>query len=371
MLKIALRMLIKNAAKYRVIILGISFASFIITQQTGTFISILTRTYNIVSDIPEADIWITDPHLIYLNDAIPLKSVHLEQMRSLKEVRWAMPLTREFGEIILPNGSYQNSLMLGIDNATLIGAPPEMIEGKIEDLKTPDAVIISKIGLRTRLKINDVITINKRRAKIVGFCKPSRTLFTVPVVYTLYDSSFYSYINPKLPSLIIIKTKKNVDKQKLCNKIKTQYDLNAYTKKQFKYFIVYYFLFRTGMFLNYAFAVLLGFIIGIAIAGKNFYDFILENLRYLAIFKAMGAGNNILTKMTLVQVLWAGLISWAFGTGFAAIIGFFMRNTDLSFKLPWQLYIFSIFATIFICLVTAFFSLRKVFKIEPASIFYA
>ena len=67
---------------------------------------------------------------------------------------------------------------------------------------------------------------------------------------------------------------------------------------------------NTGIPLNFGIAVILGFIIGMAISGQTFYNFILDNLRYLGTFKAMGANNRLLTKMVLLQAVWVGFIGW-------------------------------------------------------------
>ena len=50
-----------------------------------------------------------------------------------------------------------------------------------------------------------------------------------------------------------------------------------------------------------------------AISGQTFYNFILDNLRYFATFKAMGANNRLLTKMVLLQAVWVGFIGWGLG----------------------------------------------------------
>jgi len=373
-LKIAFKLLIKNKAKYIVIILGLSFSCFIITQQAGIFIGLMARTYYLVTDTPQPDIWITNPLLEYFDDRLAIKEEDIYKIRSLEGVQWALPLAKGFAKIIYKDTKniYQTCYFFGIDDASLIGAPPKMIEGNIEHLRFPDAIIISQKGSPKRFKINDVIEVNSCRSKIVGICKSTHHLHKRPIIYTTY-SKFKSccfkkgQIQPL--NFIIVKAKKNTDLKKLCNQIKKQYNLNAYTTKQFKYFILRYYLTRTGLPLNFGISVLLGFVIGIALAGKAFYDFILSNKPYLALFKSMGAQNKIILKMTFVQFAWAGFISWAFGTGFASLVGLAFSKTDVSFKCPWELYCFTMFTIFLICALSIIFSLKNVMKIEPATLF--
>ncbi len=132
---------------------------------------------------------------------------------------------------------------------------------------------------------------------------------------------------------------------------------------------MYYYLENTGIPLNFGIAVFLGFIIGTAVSGQTFYNFVLDNVRYLAVFKALGASNELLIKMTLLQITWVGIIGWGLGVGAAGIFGFLFRDTDLSFMFPWQLFYLSAFAVFFICTLSSLISLRKIMKIEPALVF--
>jgi len=374
MLKIALKILIKNTSKYLIIILGFIFAVIIITVQGGIFLSAMKRAYNIISDTPGPDIWITDSHMTNIEDKIPLKFSDLEKIKSLKEIKWAVPFAKGTVKIILPDGSFQGSTIIGIDNASFIGRPAKIIEGNIKDLKNPDSIIVSSVGFDSPIKINDVLLINGKSTKIVGICEVSKRLLTHPIIYTTYDSISDCGKNTCIPMVFILaKAKKNVNIQKLCNKIQKQYNVKAYTTKQFKNFVIDHFIKHPAFGLNYGFAVLIGFIIGIAMVGKNFYDFVAENEQFFALFKAMGAENLLLIKMTLMQVLYIGFISWPIGSGIASLLGFLFEITygyiDLSFRLPWYLFSFTILSTLAICIITSIFSLKKVMKIEPAIIF--
>ena len=36
--------------------------------------------------------------------------------------------------------------MMGVDDATLVGAPRDMVLGSLEDLRKPDAVMVDRVG---------------------------------------------------------------------------------------------------------------------------------------------------------------------------------------------------------------------------------
>ncbi|PWU05212.1 MAG: ABC transporter permease, partial [Verrucomicrobia bacterium] len=60
MLLIALKMLMGDKTKYIGIIIGLSFASFIISQQSGILVGIIRRTFGLVTDTSQAPIWVMD-----------------------------------------------------------------------------------------------------------------------------------------------------------------------------------------------------------------------------------------------------------------------------------------------------------------------
>ena len=50
-------------------------------------------------------------------------------------VEWAVPLYKRLLKARLDDGNYQICTVLGLDDATLIGGPPIMLEGKLSDLR--------------------------------------------------------------------------------------------------------------------------------------------------------------------------------------------------------------------------------------------
>ena len=70
---IALKMLIGDRAKYIGIVIGLTFASLLITQQSAIFVGIMTRTFSFLTDVGLPDIWVVDPQVQYSEDIKPLR----------------------------------------------------------------------------------------------------------------------------------------------------------------------------------------------------------------------------------------------------------------------------------------------------------
>lgn len=373
-----------DRAKYIGIILGLTFASFIITQQAGIFIGLMARTFGFITDTSQPDIWVMDSKVQYVDDIKPLKDTDLYRVRGITGVAWAVPLFKGLLKVRVTNGNFQTCIVIGIDDATLIGGPPVMIEGNLRSLRESDAVIVDQVGAEGKLAspstefnhdvrplvVGDAVEINDHRAVVTGICETTRTFQSQPVIYTTYNRAInFSPFERKLLSFILVKSEPNISPQSLCERIHAITGLSAYTREQFAKLTVKYFIANTGIPINFGVAVLLGFIIGTAIAGQTFYNFALDNLRYFGIFKAMGANNTMLIEMIVLQALMVGVIGWGLGMGLVSLFGFIFGNTELAFLMPWQLYVSSGLAILFITLFGALISILKILKLEPGIVF--
>lgn len=386
MYRIALKMLIGDRGKYLGIIMGLTFASLLITQQSSIFTGLMTRTFGFITDTSLPDIWVMDPKVQFIDDVKPLQDTELFRVRGVEGVEWAVPLYKGLLKARLADGNFQICNVLGLDDATLIGGPPRMIEGSLNDLRTQDAIIVNDVGARTRLarrptepggrpvplQIGDTLEINDNRAVVVGICRVTRTFQSQPVIYTTYTRALkFAPRERKLLSFILVKAKEGQDLGVLTERIRRGTGLAAYTADQFKEVTYRYYLKYTGIPINFGIAVGLGFLIGTAIAGQTFYNFTLENMRYFGTLKAMGATNGVLLRMILLQALLVGAIGYGLGVGGASLFGYLLGGTELAFRLTKELLFISAGAIILIIIFSAFISIRKVMRLEPAIVFKA
>ncbi len=122
MLSIALKMLFRDKAKYFGIIMGVTLASAVITQQGSIFIGLMSRTFSFITDMADPDIWVMDPKVQQIDDLKPMQSTELYRVRGIEGVAWAQPLYKGQIRSRLDNGMFQNCVLVGLDDATLTGA---------------------------------------------------------------------------------------------------------------------------------------------------------------------------------------------------------------------------------------------------------
>jgi putative ABC transport system permease protein len=380
---IALKMLLGDRAKYIGIVIGLTFASLLITQQSAIFVGIMTRTFSFLTDTGSPDIWVVDPQVQYIEDIKPQKVTNVLRVRGIEGVQWATGLFKGSLRARLANGTFQTCTVIGLDDETLIGGPPKMLAGKLSDLRRSDAVIVDVVGAagklakalpdgrRIPLTVGDTLELNDHRAVVVGICAITQTFQSTPVLYTTYfRATTWAPQERKLLSFVIAKAKPRENLDTLCERISRITGLKAYTPAEFKKLTFLYFLKYTGMPINFLTSVLLGFVVGVTIAGQTFYNFTLDNLRYFGTLKAMGVSNGMLLRMILLQALLVGAIGYGLGVGAASAWGILLAgHTQIAFRLPWQLLLVSAVAVLSICLASAALSIRKVMRLEPAEVF--
>lgn len=381
---VAIKMLVGDRAKYLGILMGLTFSSFLITEQMAIFTGLMTRTFGFITDTSIADVWVMDPKVQFVDDIKPMQDTQLYRIRGVDGVEWAVPLYKGLLKAKLESGTFQTVNLIGVDDATLIGGPSTMIKGKLEDLRQSDGVIVDIVGARGKLAkppltpggnrvpidIGDTLELNDHRATVVGICAVSRTFQSQPVVYTTYTrATVFAPRERKLLSFILVKAKHNEDIHALTRRIRKVTGLAAYSKDEFKQLTVNYFMKYTGIPVNFGIAVLLGFVVGIAIAGQTFYNFTLDNLRHFGTLKAMGTTNAKLLSMIILQAMIVGSIGYGIGVGAATLFGYMVKGTELAFRLPWQILAITGLAMAFICILSAVISIRKVMKLEPAIVF--
>ncbi len=379
-----------DRAKFLGIIMGLTFASLLITQQSAIFVGIMTRTFGFITDTALPQIWVMDPKVQFIDDVKPLRDTMLLRVRGVEGVEWAVPLYKGLIKARLDNGNFQQCNVIGLDDATLIGGPPEMIQGSLSDLRQADGVIVDIVGATTRLakvqrlpggdpvpgavpeplRIGDTLELNDRRAVVVGICKTQRTFQSQPVIYTTYTrATKFAPRERKLLSFVLVKPKQGFTITEVARRIEAETGLTALTSWDFSWKTIMYFIKYTGIPINFGIAILLGFIVGTAVAGQTFYNFTLDNVRHFGALKAMGATNWSLMRMITLQGITVGVLGYGLGVGGAASIAYLAGRTELAFRLLWQTLAATGAAVLVICVLAAAISMIKVIRLEPAIVF--
>ncbi|MEI7707246.1 MAG: ABC transporter permease [Chlorobium sp.] len=372
-LKIALKLLVNDRSKFIALLVGITFAVFLMIMMMSMFSGILSRSSASVYNIG-AKIWVMDPAVNNATSSIPMPDYVLSKTRSIDGVKYAVPIYFGNALVKLKSGAYQAVSVVGLDDATLYGRP-ELIEGKIEDIYAESAFFVVKDAEFKKLEnpvIGTEFEINDHRGLVVGLAKvASGGLFGIPTVYTTYNRAI-TYI-PSMrftTSYVLIEPKSEADIPFIQQQVK-KLGYQALTRDQFVGKISDFYTYQTGMGMNVLMMTAISFIVGLSISGQTFYTFILENMERFGALKAIGAKGHELIAMILFQASFTALLGYGIGVGLASglMILAKLRLPSYAAQVTYFNLTFAFVMVLIMAGVSSYIGIRKVLQIQPFDIF--
>ncbi|MGB6525499.1 MAG: hypothetical protein WBE87_11335, partial [Candidatus Acidiferrales bacterium] len=121
-LKLAYKLLVNDRAKFTALLVGITFAVFLMMFVTSMFAGILNHSSSTVINIG-ASMWVMDPAVQTAANSIGMPDYVLDAVRSMQGVKYAVPLYSGGALVKLPDGTYQSVTVLGLDDNSLFGRP--------------------------------------------------------------------------------------------------------------------------------------------------------------------------------------------------------------------------------------------------------
>jgi putative ABC transport system permease protein len=379
MRSVALKMLLGDSAKYLALVFGVAFATLLMSQQVSIFVGLMTRTANQVLDVREADVWVMDPRVRYVDEVEALPDAALGRVRSGEGVEWATPLYKGLAILRTRDGLINQVSLVGVDDESLVGAPREWLAGDLDSLRAPGGIVFDKEGAGLIWPDDDPLgkvgveaEINDRRVVVSGIADASPPFITFPIAYMRYSEALK--LTPPARnkmSFVLVRARDGEDPRALAARISEQTGYQALSWDQFAWRSVQYYLTRTGIPVNFGITVMLGFIVGAAVTAQTFYLFVIENLRQFGALKAIGATNAQITGMVQLQAAVVGAMGYGLGMGGAALFFTLVRGGAAleDFYLPWQVLVGTGVVVFLIILISSLGSLLKVYRVDPAIVF--
>ena len=372
-LKLAFKLLVNDRAKFTGLLIGITFAVFLMIAMTSMFAGVLNRASSTVINIG-AQMWVMDPSVNTVANTIGMPDYTLDAVRSMKGVQYAVPLFSGGALVRLTDGTYESVNVLGLDDTSLFGRP-QMETGKIENIYAESAFIVvhdSEFSKLNNPTVGTEFELNDHRGVIIGIAKVTTSgLFGVPTLYTTYERAIQYIPNPRYTiSYILVQPKSPADVQQIQAQVRALGYL-ALTKEQFIRRISDFYTYQTALGLNIMLMTTISFIVGLSISGQTFYTFILENLEKFGALKAIGAKSRELVSMIVFQAGLTGLIGYGLGIGLCTcVVGLArLRIPDYASIITFLNLGLALFMMLIIAAVSGYIGVRKVLRIEPFEIF--
>jgi putative ABC transport system permease protein len=374
---VALRMLSGDRAKYFGLVFTIAICTFLLENQTSIFAGIMKRTASQILDVTDADVWVMDPATEYWEQTKPLKDTDLLRVRGVPGVKWAVRLFKGMPVARTSSGRFATAFLLGLDDATLAGAPRKMFMGSWDRLREPDTIIIDKAGYvllfpGKPFEVGRTLEMNDHQVTIVGISDASAPHVSLPVMHARYSEAVNLLGQERTQlSFVLARPTPGVRPETLTARITARTGLRARTTDEFMWDCIWYYMANTAIPVNFGITIGVAILVGTVVAGQTFYLFTFENLKQFGALKAMGVTDRRLIAMVLLQALTAGGLGFALGTGLAAMF-FEMAGRELAMRginLPWESVGVTAVAILLVVAVSSLLSIRRVLVLEPASVF--
>jgi len=372
-LKLAYKLLVNDRAKFTALLVGITFAVFLMMFVTSMFIGVLNHSSSTVINIG-ASIWVMDPAVQTISNSIGMPDYVLDAVRSMQGVKYAVPLYSGGALVKLPDGTYQSVTVLGLDDNSLFGRP-QLIQGKIEDIYAENGFIVVDDSEFSKLEnphIGSEFELNDNRGVVVGIAKVSTAgLFGIPTLYTTYERAIQYIPNPRYTiSYVLVEPKALSDIQQIKQQVSALGYL-AVTKQEFMQRTTKFYVFETGVGTNILIMTVISFIVGLSISAQTFYTFILENLERFGALKAIGTKSSELVGMILFQAGFTALTGYGLGVGLCTLLIWLAKARLPSYAamLTYTNLLLAFGMVLVITAISSYVGIRRVLQIEPFDIF--
>jgi putative ABC transport system permease protein len=372
-LKLAYKLLVNDKAKFTALLVGITFAVFLMMFITSMFIGVLNHASATVVNIG-APMWVMDPSVQAITSSIGMPDYVLDAVRSMRGVEYAVPLYSGGALVKLADGTYQAVTVVGLDDTSLFGRPI-LIQGKIEDIYAENGFIVVADAEYEKLEnphVGSEFELNDHRGVIVGVAKVTVSgLFGLPTLYTTYNRAVQYIPNPRYTvSYVLVQPKSPSDVARIKQQVAAIGYL-AVTKEEFINKNASFFVFQTGGGTNILIMTLISFIVGLSISGQTFYTFILENLERFGALKAIGTKSSELVGMILFQASFTALTGYGLGVGLCTLLVYLakLRLASYAAMITYPSLLISLVMVVIIAGISSYVGVRRVLQIEPFDIF--
>jgi putative ABC transport system permease protein len=369
---LAERNLFHDRVRLAVTLTGVVFAVVLIVVQLGLFVG-FSRTTTALVDKSRADLWVVSKNVPYIEQGVPFSERKLYTVRATPGVAEAEKYIVRFSRWKRDDGQEEAIQIVGVNPESNLGQAWNIVEGRREDLKVDDSVMVDRIYFQKLgvSRLGDSVEIAGRRARVVGLTQGIRTFTTSPYVFTNYRNALdYANLRDDQTMFILIKAQPGVKVEDLRRRLQAGLtDVDVLTRQQFSDMTRHYWLYTTGAGMAVLMAAGLGLLVGVVVVAQTIYSSTMDHLREFGTLKAIGATNAYIYKVIMRQAAIAAVIGYALGISLSILVVHESGKGGANIVLPWQLGVGMLGLTVAMCVAAAFVSINKVTKIDPAMVF--
>jgi len=370
-IKLAIRNLFHDRARFLVTLVGILFAVVLVAVQLGMYFG-ARRMITGMIDHAQGEIWISAYGAESFEQAPLLTGRERFAALSVPGIESVTPLVVSFGDWRKPDTSTTNTVVIGADRGDGVLEPWDVTEGSAAALSA-DGVVIDRTYAETLgiSQLGQTAEIGEKRVRVEAMTNGIRSFTTSPYVFTsLNKARALLGVPSDQATFYIAKLAPGAKPAEVKRELETRlHGVSVFTKEEFRARNLDYWLFGTGAGVALIGGAILGLIIGTVIVAQTLYSSTKDHLSEFATLRALGSSAFYIHKVILAQAAASALAGYALGTGLSLAIAAFSGQTALPILFTPELAAFLLAVTVSMCAISAISSIFKVTKLDPAMVF--
>jgi putative ABC transport system permease protein len=370
-IKLAVRNLFHDRARFLVTMIGILFAVVLVAVQLGFYLGATQMIVGMI-DHAKGDIWISAYGANSFEQAPLLRGRERFVALAVPGVESATPLLVSFAEWRKPDSSTTNVVVIGSDKDEGTLEPWNIVEGGTSNA-SPDGVSLDRtyaqgLGIAG---VGATGEIEGNRVRVDAITDGIRSFTTSPYIFTSLNKARALLSVPSdQASFYLLRLTPGADpiavKRELASRLP---GTSVFTKAEFRERNLDYWLFGTGAGVALLGGALLGLIIGTVVVAQTLYSSTKDHLTEFATLRALGSSSSYIHKVILTQAGVSALTGYALGIGVSLIVATGSGQTAMPILLTARLAAFVFVITVAMCAISAISSIFKVTRIDPAMVF--
>ncbi len=374
MIWLATRLAFHNRARLLVTLVGVVFAAYLTLAETALYIGMMENATSIIRH-SGADLWVASKGVQNFDFAKPFPDERLKLIQGRAELSWAKPISLSWGFLKLPDGAQELVEIIGYDPAAPVGGPWDMASGAPGDVGGGKNMIVDESAAQRlgELRLGSPWELNDRSIKLVGLSRSAKTFTTAPIVFTSY--ALAQDMTPDVSrqaaaAYIAIKLRNPADGERVAKALRRDLpDNEILTTSAFVERTILYWTVQTGMGAAFCLTAVLGLVVGAGTIGQTVFANTMEHLREFATLKAMGATARDLNTIILAQAAIDASLGFWIATPLALLSKAPLEKTGVTLAVDLKLIAALFCVTLAIALAAAYFSIRRVQNLDPATVF--